>query len=433
MTQSILVLGAGFVVGPVVEYLTRENNYNLTVASQFLEEAEKYAQKYPNVTPIVADVTNTHSMQELIREHDLVISLVPYIFHVPIAKICIEQKIPMITASYVSSEMKALDDAAKTSGVLILNEIGLDPGIDHLSAMKIIDDAHDKGGKVVSFASWCGGLPAPECNDNPLGYKFSWAPRAVLLALLNQAKYLKAGEETIIDSDNLLASAQSVDVGTTFKLEGYPNRDSTGYKQGYNIPEVKNLIRGTLRYLGFSEILESAKKLGLLSLDEAVDNSLDWAKWMQGKIESKSIILSEQTRVAFEWLGLFGDSLLPKANSMLDAFCVVLQDKLNYQKGEFDMVVLQHKFEIAYPSQTEFLSSTLIVKGDPNGFSAMAKTVGYPAAIAAELILTGEINEVGVKIPVSPNLYEPILEKLEQENIICKEKHELSLNEGYFH
>lgn len=432
MEKQILILGAGFVAGPVVEYLSRQEENTITLVSHILAEAERYAEQYPRVRPLVADVTDSNQMSQLVSSHDLVVSLVPYTFHVPIAKLCIEHKTPMVTASYVSTEMKALDEAARESDVLILNEIGLDPGIDHLSAMKVIDEAHDKGAKVISFASWCGGLPAPECNDNPLGYKFAWAPRAVLLALLNEARFLKHEQEQVVTANELLRSVKPVSVSEELKLEGYPNRNSVPYREAYGIPEVKNLIRGTLRYPGFAEIFEAAHQLGLLSVENTADSSNTWKEWYSCKVDELSVKLPERAKLAFQWLGMESDKQIPKVESMLDAFCELLKSKLNYGPHEYDMVALQHKFEIEYEGQPEFLSSTLVVKGEAGGFSAMAKTVGYPVGIAAQLILDGEIHDKGVKIPVERHFYEPLMEALEEENICCVEQVEPTLNEHFF-
>ncbi|PWK53404.1 saccharopine dehydrogenase C-terminal domain-containing protein [Pleionea mediterranea] len=432
MDRKILILGAGFVAAPVVEYLNRREENKLTIVSNILSEAEALAGDNSNNSAQTADVTNKDEMSELVQNSDLVISLVPYIFHVPVAKLCIEHKKNLVTASYVSDEMRALEQAARDADVLILNEIGLDPGIDHLSAMKVIDEAHDKGGKVLSFASWCGGLPAPECNDNPVGYKFAWAPRGMLLALLNQASYLKDNQVATIESSDLLASAKPVDIGTDFELEGYPNRDSTGYKDAYKIPEIHNLIRGTLRYKGFSEVFDMAHRLGLLNTNEQVNSELTWRDWLEESLTKNKLSLNEHVKHSFNWLGVDSDEQLPKEPSMLDAFCNLLKQKLQYKADEFDMIALQHKFELAFDDKREYLSSTLVVKGDPQSYSAMSKTVGYPVAIATQLILDGDIEDKGVHIPVDRHFYEPILEGLEQEGIICHEKTEPAMNEHFF-
>ncbi|MCO7222989.1 saccharopine dehydrogenase C-terminal domain-containing protein [Pleionea sp. CnH1-48] len=435
MEKSILILGAGFVAGPAVEYLTRNENNQITLVSHILAEAEALAGEHPRIKAMQGDVSDKQQMGALVEQHDLVISLVPYLFHVAIAELCIEHKKPMITASYVSPEMKALDAKASEAGVLVLNEIGLDPGIDHLSAMKIIDEVHAEQGEVLSFASWCGGLPAPECNNNPLGYKFAWAPRAVLLALLNEARFLKSGAISDIAPDALLDNVNDVYVTDEFDLEGYPNRDSSNYREAYNIPEVQNLIRGTLRYKGFAEIFKAARALGLLSLEPVEPSQLEgktWQQWFEAQVDALDFGFSAEVLEALEWLGFSADEPLPVANTMLDVFCALLQQKLNYEADEFDMIVLQHKFEVKKQDTVENLTSTLVVKGEAGGFSAMAKTVGYPVAIACQLVLDGQITESGVKIPVSPVFYEPLLAGLEKEGIICEEKTVPAFQERFF-
>ncbi|WMS87452.1 saccharopine dehydrogenase C-terminal domain-containing protein [Pleionea litopenaei] len=432
MEKRILIFGSGYVAAPVIEYLTRQPENQLTVASNILADAEKLADGHEQVAAVVADVTNDQVIADLVEQHDIVISLVPYLFHVAIAQQCIKFRKHLITASYVSPEMKALDQAAKDAEILILNEIGLDPGIDHLSAMKVIDEAHDKGGKVKSFASWCGGLPAPEFNDNPLGYKFAWAPRGVLLALLNQAKFYKHNKVEIIESADLLSSAKPVVVSEELALEGYPNRDSTSYREAYQIPECENLIRGTLRYPGFCDVITAAHKLGLLDIKSKPDTNLTWKTYIEQQLSTHHLNLSESVTKAFEWLGLFEEQSLPDSDSLLDAFCSVLQAKLQYQSNETDMIALQHRFELVFDDRPEFLTSTLVVKGDVGGYSAMSKTVGYPVAIATQLILDGEIQDKGVHIPVLRHFYEPILELLEEEGIECIEREQSQLDEHFF-
>ncbi|NVJ50464.1 MAG: saccharopine dehydrogenase NADP-binding domain-containing protein [Gammaproteobacteria bacterium] len=432
MEKKILIFGSGYVAAPVIEYLTRHPENRLTVASNILADAERLASHSEQVTAVTADVTNDQAIAELVAEHDIVISLVPYLFHVAIAKQCIALQKHLVTASYVSADMQQLDTAAREAGILILNEIGLDPGIDHLSAMKVIDEAHDKGGKVISFASWCGGLPAPEFNDNPLGYKFAWAPRGVLLALLNEARFYKDNAVEVIASKDLLTSAKPVVLSNELPLEGYPNRDSTPYRDAYNMPECENLIRGTLRYPGFCEVIATAHKLGLLDLEQVSTGEMRWADWIHQALSDNAVELSETVQTAFEWLGLMSEQMMPQADTVLDAFCSVLQAKLQYQENETDMIALQHRFELEFADEREYLTSTLVVKGDVGGYSAMSKTVGYPVAIATQLILDDEIRDKGVHIPVQRHFYEPILDGLEAEGIACIEQHQPELGEHFF-
>ena len=425
---EILLLGAGFVTGPLVDYL-HSKKHHITIGSQFLYEAEELVAGRDNLTPVQVDVTNQDSLRDLIKRSDLVISFVPFQFHVSVARLCIEQKRSMVTASYTHADMWALDEQAKEAGITLLNEIGVDPGIDHMTAMASIDEAHRKGLKVESLVSWCGGIPAPEANNNPLGYKFSWSPMAVLSAVSNDARYLSRGEIRSIPGESLLASMRDVTLSEDMELRGYANRDSMGYKDEYAIPEVKTLLRGTLRHPGFGEIIGAARTIGLLS-DKAFSQPAPetWSGIMShlniadlAQLASLASC-SQNVAEAFEWLGCFSDEKVT-ADSPIAAFCKLLTDKLKYGEGEQDMIVMQHRMVFVDDAGTKsFHRSTLIEKGDKGGYSAMAKTVGYPSAIAADMILSGKISRKGVCIPVTPDLYEPVLAELKNLNIEMSER-----------
>jgi len=426
--SEILLLGAGFVTGPLVDYL-HSKKHHITIGSQYLYEAEELVAGRDNLTPIQVDVTNQDSLRELIKKSDLVISFVPFQFHVSVARLCIEQKRSMVTASYTHADMWALDEQAKKAGITLLNEIGVDPGIDHMTAMQLIDEAHREGLKVESLVSWCGGIPAPEANDNPLGYKFSWSPMAVLSAVSNDARYLSRGEVKSIPGESLLASMRDVTLSEDMELRGYANRDSMSYKEEYSIPEVKTLLRGTLRYPGFGEIIGTARKIGLLC-DKAFSQPAPetWSGIMSRlnitDIARLATVAScrESVAEAFQWLGCFSNRQV-KADSPIAAFCDLLTGKLKYEDGEQDMIVMQHRMVFVDEAGTKtFHRSTLIEKGDKGGYSAMAKTVGYPAAIAADMILSGKISRKGVCIPVSQDLYEPVLAELKNLNIEMTEQ-----------
>lgn len=425
---NILLLGAGFVTGPLVDYL-HAKGHKIIVGSQFLYEAEELVAGRDGLTPKQVDVTNQTELGELVENADLVVSFVPFQFHVAVAKICIEHKTSMVTASYTHEEMWALDEQAKAAGITILNEIGVDPGIDHMTAMQVIDEAHENGLQVEALVSWCGGIPAPEANNNPLGYKFSWSPMAVLSAVSNDAHYLRSGVKKSIDGDQLLASMRDVTLTSDLELKGYANRDSLGYKEEYRIPEVKTLLRGTLRYPGFGSVIEAAKNIGLLS-GENFDGEkpANWRALMTqlAGIESAQVEnqLTSDANInqSFEWLGCFSDDPLD-GESPIQAFCNLLCDKLKYEEGEQDMIVMQHRMILVDKDNNKtFHRSTLVEKGDANGFSAMAKTVGYPAAIASDLILNGKIDRKGVCIPVTKDIYQPVLAELDKLNIRMEDK-----------
>jgi saccharopine dehydrogenase (NADP+, L-glutamate forming) len=321
--------------------------------------------------------------------------------------------------------MEKLDAAAKEAGITVLNEIGLDPGIDHLYAVKMIDEVHARGGKITSFLSYCGGLPAPEASGNPLGYKFSWSSRGVLLALRNSAKYWKDGKVKEISGTELMGSAKPYHIYPGYAFVAYPNRDSTPYKERYHIPEANTIIRGTLRYQGFPEFIRALVDIGFLSdeTNEAFETVNPWktavAKLLGSSSEKEEDLIwaissktqfsstEEKERViaGMKWIGLFSDDAITPRSNPLDTLCVTLEKKMQYGEGERDMVMLQHKFEIENKDKSkETRTSTLVDYGDPKGYTAMARLVGVPCAIATRLVLDGTINDKGVIAPMNAKI-----------------------------
>ncbi len=424
-----LVLGAGFVAEPLVEYLNRKKINSITVAGFTLEEAENLANKFSQVNAIQLDVTDKTELFTHIANFDVVVSLVPAPLHPLIAKVCIECQVHLVTASYQSDAMTKLNQEAKKSGIIILNEIGLDPGIDHLSAMDIIDKSHAEGEEIESFVSWCGGIPAPDNNDNPLSYKFSWEPRGAIMVLLNDAIYQHDRKVIKVTGEDLMSWATPINI-SDLSLECYPNRESVSYKNIYGITSVKDIIRGTLRYQGFCSIFQAIKELGLMQTDPVtIAKNTSWKEYILqlNAIESLDLLqkkIKPKTWQALQWLGIFSSELnVPEKTTNIDALCALLLQKLRYQDKEKDMVVLQHKFIIKKSDGSrQFVSSTLKQIGDPNGYSAMAKTVGYPAAMAAQLIGENKINSYGMLRPVSQEIYQPILKQLAQEGIVFEEQ-----------
>ena len=435
--KKVLVLGAGLVSKPLVQYLLDQPDFHVTVASRTVSKAEKLVGDHPRGKALSLNVTNTDELKKLISDADLAISLVPYAHHVTVANLCIELKKQMVTTSYVSAAMKELDKKAKDAGVLILNEIGLDPGIDHMSAMRIIHGVQNKGGRIVSFYSYCGGLPAPEANTNPWGYKFSWSPRGVVLAGKNAARYLKDKKEVQIASEDLFAHFWPMEIEGVPPLEAYPNRDSVPYVDVYGIADADSMYRGTFRYPGWCQTLKKVVDLGMLDETEQEVKGLSygdflWKLMKKDKGENLKETLADHLKIKedsepikrFEWLGLLGDDPIPtEKSSPLDVFADRLLEKLKYEEGERDMIVLHHDFRAEYPGgKKEKITSTLIDYGIPHGDSSMSRTVGLPAAIGAALILNGKIADTGVHIPVKPTIYEPALDELEKLGIVCKEK-----------
>lgn len=345
--------------------------------------------------------------------------------------------------------MMELDAAAKEAGITVMNEIGLDPGIDHLYAIKTIDEVHKAGGKITSFLSYCGGLPSPEDSDNPLGYKFSWSSRGVLLALRNPAKYYKGGKIEEVAGPELMGTAKPYYIYPGYAFVAYPNRDSTPYRARYTIPEADTIIRGTLRYQGFPEFVRTLVDMGFLSdeekdflkpiIDQPVlswkeatakilgsssssENDLTWAITSKAKFANTDE--KERILAGLKWVGLFSDEKIEPRGNPLDTLCATLEKKMQYEEGERDFVMLQHKFEIEHANGAkETRTSTLCEYGDPKGYSAMAKLVGVPCAVAVMQVLNGKISERGVLAPMSPSIADPLrIELKEKYGIEMKEK-----------
>lgn len=432
--KQVLVLGAGLVARPLVRYLLEKPDISVRVASRTLSKAERIVASHPRGEAQQLDVTDLSALEALIPASDLVVSLLPYTFHVKVAELCIRHRRPMVTTSYVSEPMQLLDEAARKADIIILNEIGLDPGIDHMSAMTVIRRVQSSGGRVKSFLSYCGALPAPEANTNPLGYKFSWSPKGVLLAAKSSAKYLKDGREVVVPVQELFHNCSAVQVEELGEFEAYPNRDSLPYVHKYGIDTTETILRGTLRYPGWCQTWKSIGELGLLEEKEIDLEGLtyggllgkitsgegnsrkDLARWL--KVPQESEVIRR-----LEWLGLLSDDPLPlKKGSLLDMLLARLSEKLQYGKGERDMVILRHEFVGEWEKKEELISSTLIAYGEPEGDSAVSKTVGLPAAIGSRLILEGEIDLKGVQIPVNPVIYEPVLKELENQGVELKER-----------
>lgn len=380
-------------------------------------------------------MTDDSALDAEVAKHDLVISLIPYTFHATVIKSAIRNKKHVVTTSYVSPAMMELDQAAKDAGITVMNEIGLDPGIDHLYAVKTIDEVHQAGGKILSFLSYCGGLPAPEASDNPLGYKFSWSSRGVLLALRNAGKWWKDGKVVEVEGKDLMAQAKPYFIYPGFAFVCYPNRDSTIYKERYNIPEAQTVIRGTLRYQGFPEFIKILVDIGFLddTVAETLTRPVAWKDAtksiigassssdadLEAAVLKKTTFASEEekTRIlsGLRWIGLFSDEQITPRGNPLDTLCATLEKKMQFEEGERDLVMLQHKFEIENADGSrETRTSTLCEYGDPKGYSAMAKTVGVPCGVAVKQVLNGTISDKGVLAPMNSKINEPLMKELKE-------------------
>lgn len=425
--KNILVLGAGFVTRPLVAYLLNQPDIRLTMATRTVEKALKVIDGHPNGNAVQVDVQDREALERLVKSADIVISLLPWIYHVDVAGLCLVHKKHLVTTSYVKPEMAALDDEARASGLLFLNEIGVDPGIDHMAAMQVIDGVKDAGGEIESFYSYCGGLPSFSSNTNPFGYKFSWSPSGVLLAATNDGRYLRDGEVVEVSGEALFKHYWLVDVPGAGTFEAYVNRDALPYMEIYGIGSARSMYRGTLRNISHCESWHCFKKIGLLNRERTFDfnttspreviaalvggNGKDIVQDLAGslKIPPYSVAIKK-----LAWLGLLDDVMLPLGTAApFDMFAYVLERRLVYAPGETDLLVQHHEFTATYPDGgKEKISATMVETGISGGDSAMSRTVGLPAAIATRMLAEGKIRMTGVHRPVVPEIYGPVLAEL---------------------
>lgn len=435
--KKIFVAGAGLVVRPLVGYLLDQPGYEVEVGDVEPGRAARIVAGHPRGTAVTLDIEDGDALRERIARADLIVSMVPFTFHPILARMAINLGKPMITASYVSPAMRALDEEAKRNGVILLNELGLDPGIDHMEAMRIIRRIKDGGGEVVGFVSWCGGLPAPEANTNPFGYKFSWSPKGVLLAGKNSARYLEDGKVVFIPAEKLFESRRTISIPGCGDFEGYPNRDSVPYAEAYGIPDAKTVLRGTLRYAGWCATMKKIGDLGLLDETKRKLAGTTYAGLVRELAHAETgANLKRAVGAALgldpdspeigrmAWLGLLEEKPIPAGvGTVLDALAALMVEKLRYEEGERDMIVLRHEFLASRPDGSrERIVSTLIDHGTPHGDSSMSRTVGLPAAIGARLILEGKILKTGVQTPLDPAIYEPILDELSRHGVVFREE-----------
>ncbi|WP_319590975.1 saccharopine dehydrogenase C-terminal domain-containing protein [uncultured Draconibacterium sp.] len=439
--MKVLLLGAGMVAKPLADYIL-DNQIELTIASRTLKKAEKLIRSRANGKALQWTIDDLNQLDELIATHDLTVSLLPYTHHVTVAKLCIKHKKNMVTTSYVSDEMKALDAAAKEAGIIILNEIGVDPGFDHMTAMRIIDKVHDKGGQVKEFYSLCGALAAPEETNNPFKYKFSWSPKGVIMAGNNGAKYLKGGEIVELPTEDLFKNPLKIDFPEVGEMEVYPNRDSLAYIDMYGLKDADTMYRGTFRYPDWCQIMDAMKTLGLFTYDKQSFAGKTYKKIMARQLEVYPANIKEKAAerlrlsidspavLAMEWLGLFSDYMVAMdEGSNFDMVTDLMLKKMMLPEGARDMVIMLHSFLVENADgSTEVVKSRLLdfaTKED----TSIARTVGLPAAIGVKMILDEKINEKGVHIPVLKDIYEPILTELEKLGIAMKEEWGLDRSE----
>jgi saccharopine dehydrogenase-like NADP-dependent oxidoreductase len=442
--KKVLILGAGLVVKPIVTYLL-DQGYQVTVATRTKSKAIAMIDGHANGTALEWTVDDEAALSEMVKNHDLTVSLLPWAHHVMVANFCIAHKKNMVTTSYVKPPMKALDKEAKDAGIIILNELGLDPGIDHMSAMRIIDHIHDKEGKVEEFYSLCGALPAPEACDNPFNYKFSWSPKGVVMAGNNDGHYLRHGKEIYVEPIDLFKDPFSVDFPDVGKLEVYPNRDSMPYIDLYSIPETNTIFRGTFRHPGWCEAMDAMKRMHLITSDEYDFTGKTYAEFVAMLIGEKDTQDIRNKAAAYlnlpadslpfkamDWLGLFDNTPMERGiDTPYEITSDLMISKMMLGANERDMVVMQHTFLASYPDgKKEVIKSRMLDFGTPATDTAVARTVALPAAVGVEMILENKITARGVHIPVIPEIYNPILDRLEDMDIKMIEEYGLPESEN---
>ncbi len=437
--HKVLVLGAGLVSSPIVRYFLDRPDCALTVATMFQKDAIALIDGHPRGEAVALDVSDHAALSSAISAADLVVSLVPFHLHATVAKVAIEHRVHLVTTSYVSPEMRELDAAAKDAGVLLLNECGLDPGLDHMSAMRLIDQIHAGGGRVIGFESCTGGLPAPDACTNPWNYKFSWSPRGALVAGTYAARFMKGGEIIEIPGADLFANCREYDVDSLGTFECYPNRDSMPYQERYGLDSVQEMLRGTIRYPGWSRTMRRLAARGYFNLEERTfPSEMTYAQLSaelcdvphtsgdelrRAVAASMGLSIDDDVLERMSWVGLFSpEPLSESAATTLDQLAILFERRLQYAEGERDMVVMQHRYDVeTADGQHEVHHSQLIAYGDTDGTTAISRTVSWPAAIASSLVLDGKLELRGVQIPIKKQIYAPILDQLEPQGIAFRE------------
>ena len=440
--KNILIFGAGRSSSSLIKYLldsANKENWFITVLDSDLKSAQEKVGKHPNAECFAIDAGNQEIRLKYIKDADIVISMLPAFLHIKILKDSIDCGVHVITPSYVTDEIKSLDQAAKSKDVVILNEMGLDPGIDHMSAKKIIDDIIDKGGELTGFESYTGGLVAPESDNNPWNYKFTWNPRNVVLAGQGAAaKFIQEGKYKYIPYNKLFRRTEIIDIDSYGKFEGYPNRDSLRYRSVYGLENIPTMFRGTLRKVGFCRAWNVFVQLGLTDDSYIIEGSekmtnRDFINSFLGYNPHDSVELKlrhylgiEQDDYVWEkliWLGIFNDTKIGLKNATpAQMLQKILENKWSLSPNDKDMIVMWHKFNFVLDNKLKEINSHMVYIGKDDQFTAMSDTVGIPVGIAAKMLLNNKIKSRGVLLPIYKDIYNPVLKELEDYGIRFKEK-----------
>lgn len=443
MMKKILVFGAGRSSSNLIKYLleqSKQHNWKIIVNDLDNNLITDKTKNHPNSESSNTDINNIENIKLLIEKADIVVSMLPAFLHIKIAEVCLESGKNLVTASYVSNEMKALDEKVKAKGLTFLNEIGLDPGIDHLSGMEMIDKVKAKGYKIKGFESFTGGLLAPESEgDNPWRYKFTWSPKQVVVSGQGTVKFIQEGTYKYIPYHKLFRRTEPIEVPEFGKFEGYANRDSLKYREIYGLEDIETLYRGTLRRPGFCRAWDIFVQLGAtedsyqmenvknMTHREFINSFLAYHPFntVELKLDHYLGIYQDQIELKekLEWLGIFSNEKVGlEKGTPAEILLHILSKKWTLNPSEKDMIVMWHK--LTYQDENKNyheLQSSMVVKGDDEKYTAMSKTVGLPVGIAVKLILTGVIKNTGVLIPIQKEIYQPVLEELSKNGIIFNE------------
>lgn len=440
--RHILIIGAGKSTGVLVDYLlnkSKEHNLQLLIADKNLQSAQFLSKDHENATALELDIFEPVQRKKQIQKADIVISMLPARFHIEVARDCVAFNKNMVTASYVSPEMESLDKEVKEKGLIFMNEIGVDPGVDHMSAMQIIDRITSKGGKLLLFESFTGGLVAPEDDNNLWNYKFTWNPRNVVTAGQGgAAKFIQEGKYKYIPYNRLFRRTELLDVEGYGRFEALANRNSLKYRDIYGLKDILTLYRGTMRRVGFSKAWNMFVQLGItddtytiegsenMTYRDFINSFLPYSPTDSVELKMRHELKIDQDDIMWlklEELDIFNNE---KKTGLKDATPAqmlqsILEDSWTLQPGEKDMIVMYHKFGYELNGEKKQIDSTMVCLGDGDFQTAMAKTVGLPVAIAALKILNGAFTEPGVQIPTKASVYNPILKELEEYGIRFRE------------
>ena len=441
--REILIVGAGKSTSVLINYLLEQAEQEklfIRIGDLNIENARKACNNSSKCEAFKLDVFNPESREPAIKSADIVISMLPARFHIEVARDCLKFGKNMVTASYISDEMKALDEEVKEKGLVFMNEIGVDPGIDHMSAMQIIDRIRDKGGKMLLFESFTGGLVAPESDDNLWNYKFTWNPRNVVVAGQGGvAEFIQEGKYKYIPYHRLFRRTEFLEIEGHGKFEGYANRNSLKYQSIYGLENALTLYRGTIRKVGFSRAWNMFVQLGMTDDSFQMKNSeemsyRDFINSFLPYSPSDSVELKVRHNLKIDQDDIMWDKLIEldlfnpnkkigiKNATPAQALQKILMDKWTLSDDDKDMIVMYHKFGYELNGEQKQIDSTMVHIGEDQSKTAMAKTVGLPVAMATIMILNDEIKTPGVQLPISKEVYEPLLKKLEEHDIIFKEK-----------